>query len=99
MSFEQNPENSPESNRQARKKLVLSQGQREALEVLLSQLPPREAATLRLRYGFEDGYRHTFYEVAHKFGLAGERIRQLEMMALTRLGENSQYFSQLEYVS
>jgi DNA-directed RNA polymerase sigma subunit (sigma70/sigma32) len=55
---------------------------------------------LRLLYGLEDGYRHTWYEVAHNLGLAGERIRQLEAMAMTRLGENSSYFmSLLDYTS
>jgi DNA-directed RNA polymerase sigma subunit (sigma70/sigma32) len=92
MSPEQNPENADTG----RKKLVISPEQREALEILLSQLSPREAMTLRWRYGLEDGYAHTTYEVAQKFGVAHERIRQLEARAMTRLGENAVYFSQLD---
>src|SRR5688572_26270478 len=97
MSFEQNPENSPDTNRQARKKLVLLNDQREKLESLLSQLPLREATILRLLYGFEDGYRHNFYEVGHIIGVAGELIRQLEGRAFSQLGKNALYFTELEY--
>lgn len=90
---------SSEQKDTSRKKLVISPEQREVLENLLSQLRPREAMTLRWRYGLEDGYAYTLEDVAHKFGVNRERIRQLEAMAMTHLGENSVYFSQLEYVS
>jgi RNA polymerase primary sigma factor len=93
------PEQNSEHSGTGRKKLVISPEQREALDILLSGLSPREAMTLRWCYGLEDGYAHTFYEVAHKFGVNGERIRQLEGLAMTHLGENSVYFRQLEYVS
>jgi DNA-directed RNA polymerase sigma subunit (sigma70/sigma32) len=95
MSSEQNPEHSDTG----RKKLVISSEQREVLENLLSQLSPREAMILRWRYGLEDGYFHTLCEVAHEIGVAGERTRQLEARVMTRLGENSVHFTQLEYVS
>jgi DNA-directed RNA polymerase sigma subunit (sigma70/sigma32) len=40
---------------------------------------------LRLRYGFDDGQSHTLQEVADRFGLSRERIRQLERDALAKL--------------
>src|SRR5262245_14808179 len=92
------PEQNPEHSDTGRKKLVISPEQREVLENLLSQLSPRDANTLRWRYGLEDGYAHTLEEVAHQFGVNRERIHQLEGLALKRLGENAVYFSQLEYV-
>ncbi len=98
MSPEQNFENS-DTGRQGKKRLVLTPERLEALEILLSQLPPREATILRMIYGLEDGYLHTKEEVAHKIGVNRERIRQLETMALKRLGENSPFFSLLEYMS
>jgi RNA polymerase primary sigma factor len=93
------PEQNFEQSDTGRKKLVISPEQREALENLLNQLSPRQAMILRWRYGLEDGYAHTLHEVAHEIGVAGERTRQLETQAMTRLGENSVYFTQLEYVS
>jgi RNA polymerase primary sigma factor len=55
------------------------------LEELLSTLTPREARILRLRFGLQDGYSYTLQEVAERFGLTRERIRQIEQEALNRL--------------
>jgi RNA polymerase sigma factor (sigma-70 family) len=98
MPPEQNPEHS-DTGRQAKKKLVISPEQLEVLEALLSQLSPRETMILRWRYGLEDGYRYTLHEVAQKIGVATGRVRELDGRAMTRLGENAVYFTQLEYVS
>jgi RNA polymerase primary sigma factor len=57
----------------------------ETLEELLSKLAPREARVLRLRYGLQDGQTRTLKEIAEKFGLSRERIRQIEQEALTKL--------------
>jgi RNA polymerase primary sigma factor len=57
----------------------------EALEELLSELTAREARILRLRYGLQDGQTRTLQEVAEKFGLSRERIRQIEREALAKL--------------
>jgi RNA polymerase primary sigma factor len=57
----------------------------ETLEELLSKLAPREARVLRLRYGLQDGQTRTLKEIAEKFGLSRERIRQIEKEALTKL--------------
>jgi RNA polymerase primary sigma factor len=40
---------------------------------------------LRLRFGLGGGEPHTLEEIANKFGLSRERIRQLEKEALRRL--------------
>ncbi len=57
----------------------------EMLENLLSHLTAREARVLRLRYGLDDGQERTLQEVATKFGLSRERIRQVERDALAKL--------------
>lgn len=57
----------------------------EALEELLGKLTPREARVLRLRYGLQDGQTRTLKEIAEKFGLSRERIRQIEQEALIKL--------------
>lgn len=57
----------------------------ERMDHVLSTLTPRQERILRLRYGLHDGRSHTLKEVADKFGLTRERIRQIERKALRRL--------------
>jgi RNA polymerase primary sigma factor len=58
---------------------------RETIEDVLSELTPRQSHILRLRFGLGGGEPHTLEEIANKFGLSRERIRQLEKEALRRL--------------
>jgi RNA polymerase primary sigma factor len=57
----------------------------ETIERVLADLTPRQAHILRLRFGLGGGEQHTLEEIANKFGLSRERIRQLEKEALRRL--------------
>jgi len=57
----------------------------EMLEDLLSMLTAREARVLRLRYGLQDGRTRTLKQIAVKFGLSRERIRQIEHEALVKI--------------
>jgi RNA polymerase primary sigma factor len=57
----------------------------ETLDALLNNLTAREARILRLRYGLLDGQTRTLHQVAVKFGLSRERIRQIEREALAKL--------------
>ena len=57
----------------------------ETIEEVLAELTPRQSHILRLRFGLGDGEPHTLEEIASKFGLSRERIRQLEKEALRRL--------------
>lgn len=57
----------------------------EAIEEVLEELTPRQQHILRLRFGLNDGMPHTLDEIAGKYGLSRERIRQLEKEALRRL--------------
>jgi RNA polymerase primary sigma factor len=57
----------------------------ETIEDVLSELTPRQSHILRLRFGLGGGEPHTLEEIANKFGLSRERIRQLEKEALRRL--------------
>lgn len=57
----------------------------EKIEDVLFTLTPREARILRLRFGLQDGHSYTLEEVAQKFGLTRERIRQIQSEALKRL--------------
>lgn len=57
----------------------------ERMEELLSTLTPRQARILRLRFGLQNGYSYKLEEIAQRFGLTRERIRQIEQEALDRL--------------
>ncbi len=67
--------------------LVLAGMERERVESLLGHLDDRSAGIVRSRYGLDDGREHSLTEVAQRFGLSRERIRQLEIQALHRLRE------------
>jgi len=58
---------------------------RERIRSVLETLPPREAQVIRLRYGIDGNPPLTLEEIAGKFGLTRERIRQIENKALRRL--------------
>jgi RNA polymerase primary sigma factor len=73
-------EDSPAPYELAEARLLLDR-----MEQALSTLTPRQERILRLRYGLEGGHSHTLKEVAAKFGLTRERIRQIERKALRRL--------------
>jgi RNA polymerase primary sigma factor len=57
----------------------------QTLSELLDFLSANEARILRLRYGLDDGQTHTLQQVAERFGLSRERIRQIEKEALVKL--------------
>ena len=49
---------------------------------MLSQLTPREAKVLRMRFGIDMNTDHTLEEVGKQFDVTRERIRQIEAKAL-----------------
>ena len=67
--------------------VVLAAMERQRIERLLNHLDDRSAGIMRARYGLEDGREHSLTEVASRFSLSRERIRQLEIQALGRLRE------------
>ncbi len=58
---------------------------REKLLKLLTVLPDRERDILMLRYGLDSGNSLTLDEIASRFRLSRERVRQIEAKALQRL--------------
>lgn len=63
------------------------------IERYLSLLSSREATVLRLKYGIGHERTYTLHEIAPVIGVSGERVRQIEKIALEkirkRLGEES----------
>ncbi|MEA2150327.1 MAG: polymerase primary sigma factor [Solirubrobacteraceae bacterium] len=65
---------------------VLAAVEVEELHALLAGLSDRERAVLRARYGLDDaGEELSLRTVGHRFGLSGERVRQIERRALSKL--------------
>lgn len=58
---------------------------RKITEIALSQLSPREANVLRMRFGIDRNSDHSLEEVAEKFNITRERIRQIQAKALKKI--------------
>ncbi|MFQ5613737.1 MAG: RNA polymerase sigma factor RpoD/SigA [Anaerolineae bacterium] len=58
---------------------------RKEISRALSSLTARESRIIELRYGLRDGHPLTLQDVAERFGLTRERIRQIEKEALAKL--------------
>lgn len=52
---------------------------------LLEKMNPKEKEILTLRYGLGDGTAHTLNDIAKKFKITRERVRQIENVALNKL--------------
>ncbi|HEY8369200.1 MAG TPA: sigma-70 family RNA polymerase sigma factor [Thermodesulfobacteriota bacterium] len=65
--------------------LVAAREETALLEQALASLPPREALTLRLRYGLGEDEPATLEEVGARLGVSKERARQIEERARRRL--------------
>lgn len=61
------------------------EGLRETTRRVLSELTPREAKVLRMRFGIDMNTDHTLEEVGKQFDVTRERIRQIEAKALRKL--------------
>ena len=60
-------------------------GLEEGLEKALERLSDRERHVLRLRFGLGATKEHTLAEVASELGVSVERVRQIQVRALTKL--------------
>jgi RNA polymerase primary sigma factor len=56
----------------------------------LAGLPPREGEVLRARFGIDEGREETLQEVANKYSITRERVRQIEHRAFERLRSAAQ---------
>ncbi len=66
---------------------------RQMAKKILSDLPPRQAEILRLRFGIGGDEEYTLEEIGRKFGISRERVRQLEKKGINRLRHSREKFS------
>jgi RNA polymerase primary sigma factor len=64
---------------------VASQLDRDGVNEALAMLPYRERKVIELRFGLKGEHPRTLEEVARRFGVTRERIRQIEAKALAKL--------------
>ena len=64
---------------------VASQLDRDGVNEALAMLPYRERKVIELRFGLKGEHPRTLEEVAKRFGVTRERIRQIEAKALAKL--------------
>jgi len=55
------------------------------MDALLSRLTERQRMVLRLHFGMEDGECHALGDIALRFGVSKERVRQIEQQAIQSL--------------
>ena len=55
------------------------------MDALLSRLTERQRTVLRLHFGMEDGECHSLADIAIRFGVSKERVRQIEQQAMASL--------------
>jgi len=58
------------------------------LDVLHVYLERRDRRVVELRYGIGKSHPQTLAQIGRRFGITGERVRQIEVRALQRLAEN-----------
>ncbi|MFF4125290.1 sigma-70 family RNA polymerase sigma factor [Microbispora rosea] len=85
---------SPEASEVVDRQLLAEQ-----LKGVLSNLSPREAKIMSLRFGLADGKPHTLDEIGKYLGLTRERIRQLEKESLSKLRHPSNTRPLLDWAS
>jgi len=70
---------------------------KQRLREVLRDLTPREQKILAMRFGLDDGVRHTLEEVGEEFGVTRERIRQIAARALDRIRQHDSVKKLKEY--
>jgi RNA polymerase primary sigma factor len=64
---------------------LMARDVRDETDVVLRMLTPAEEKIIRMRFGIGYAHEHTLEEIAGKFGLTRERIRQIEAQTLRKL--------------
>ena len=76
---------------------LLSNSEKESLEMVLGTLAGRETLVIKMRYGLTDGTEYTLAEIGRQLNISRERVRQIEDEALRKLRHHTrvQYLQEL----
>jgi len=91
--YEKEVKNLPEEKKkiwiQERKKIPLTREEKNVMKIFLdkflNKLEAREKEVIIQRFGIYDGRKKTHKEIAQILNLSGERIRQIEKIALEKM--------------
>jgi RNA polymerase sigma factor (sigma-70 family) len=64
---------------------------RDEIEEVLQSFSQRERAVVRMRFGLDDGRRHTLDEIRRASGFSREQVRRIEQLMLRRLRDVSHH--------
>ena len=78
----------PDENSSFSEDVILKIAVADILNEASKYLDEREYKVILLRYGFDDGRPYTLNEIAQKYNLTRERIRQLECRALKKIRDH-----------
>ena len=68
---------------------LVRQELKETIEELLGKLDERQRQVLRLRFGMDDGVCYSLEDIRKMLGVSKERVRQIEQLAIQKLGKMS----------
>ncbi len=68
---------------------LVRQELKETIEALLGKLDERQRQVLRLRFGMDDGVCYSLEDIRKMLGISKERVRQIEQLAIQKLGKMS----------
>jgi len=67
------------------KKMIIEEAHRNLNRFIEQNTTPRQQRVLELRFGLHGNEEHTLQEVGEQLGVSTDRVRQIEVAALTRL--------------
>jgi len=78
---------------------AISSNLAQILDVVLSELPPREMEIVKLRFGIEASQDYTLEEIGNRFDLSRERVRQILEVVLIKLRTSSNMIQLKDFVN
>lgn len=77
---------------------IMDSDLKKSLSDVLDDLTPREEKVLRMRFGIDTETNYTLDEIAEKYGVTRERIRQIEHRALMKLRHPKRAFKLKDFI-
>lgn len=70
---------------QTPEELVIKESMKEKIDILLESLTEKEREMIMMRFGLDDGQQKSLQDIADRFNLTRERVRQITNLAMKKL--------------